>query len=89
MTLVQLEYIVALDNLKHFAKAAAQCYITQPSLSMQVQKLEEELAVKSLCLHAWKLSFDSPGTNARVDVKAPVPASLKEVLVKLKMQIPE
>ena len=46
MTLVQLEYIVSLDALKHFAKAAAHCHITQPSLSMQVQKLEEELGVQ-------------------------------------------
>ena len=46
MTLIQLEYIIALDALKHFAKAAAQCHITQPSLSMQVQKLEEELDVQ-------------------------------------------
>ena len=46
MTLVQLEYIIALDTLKHFAKAAAHCHITQPSLSMQVQKLEEELGVQ-------------------------------------------
>ena len=46
MTLIQLEYIIALDALKHFAKAAAQCHITQPSLSMQVQKLEEELGVQ-------------------------------------------
>ncbi len=46
MTLVQLEYIVALDDLKHFARAAAHCHITQPSLSMQVHKLEEELAVQ-------------------------------------------
>jgi LysR family hydrogen peroxide-inducible transcriptional activator len=46
MTLVQLEYIVALDALKHFAKAAAHCHITQPSLSMQVQKLEEELGIQ-------------------------------------------
>lgn len=46
MTLVQLEYIIALDSLKHFAKAAAHCHITQPSLSMQVQKLEEELDVQ-------------------------------------------
>lgn len=46
MTLVQLEYIVALDAFKHFAKAAAHCHITQPSLSMQVQKLEEELGVQ-------------------------------------------
>ncbi len=46
MTLVQLEYATALDALKHFAKAAAHCHITQPSLSMQVQKLEEELGVQ-------------------------------------------
>jgi LysR family transcriptional regulator, hydrogen peroxide-inducible genes activator len=46
MNLVQLEYIVALHTLKHFAKAAAQCHITQPSLSMQVQKLEQELDVQ-------------------------------------------
>jgi LysR family hydrogen peroxide-inducible transcriptional activator len=45
MTLVQLEYAVALDLLKHFAKAAEYCHITQPSLSMQIQKLEEELGV--------------------------------------------
>ncbi len=46
MTLVQLEYMVALDALKHFAKAAAHCHITQPSLSMQVQKMEQELGVQ-------------------------------------------
>ena len=46
MTLIQLEYVIALDTLKHFAKAAAHCHITQPSLSMQVQKLEEELGVQ-------------------------------------------
>ena len=46
MTLIQLEYIIALDTLKHFAKAAAYCHITQPSLSMQVQKLEAELGVQ-------------------------------------------
>ncbi|MFT3901580.1 MAG: LysR substrate-binding domain-containing protein [Niabella sp.] len=46
MTLIQLEYVVALDSLRHFAKAAARCHVTQPSLSMQVQKLEEELGVQ-------------------------------------------
>lgn len=46
MTLIQLQYIVALDSLKHFAKAAAHCHITQPSLSMQVQKLEQELGIQ-------------------------------------------
>jgi len=46
MTLVQLEYIVAVDTWRHFATAAAKCFVTQPTLSMQIHKLEEELGVK-------------------------------------------
>ncbi|MEX6686671.1 LysR substrate-binding domain-containing protein [Danxiaibacter flavus] len=46
MTFTQLEYIVAVDTYRHFAEAASQCYVTQPTLSMQIQKLEEELGVK-------------------------------------------
>jgi len=46
VTLVQLEYVVAVDTYRHFATAADKCFVTQPSLSMQIQKLEEELAVK-------------------------------------------
>lgn len=46
MTFTQLEYIVALDTHRHFAEAAGICYVTQPTLSMQVQKLEEELGLK-------------------------------------------
>lgn len=46
MTFVQLEYIVALDKCRHFADAAANCFVTQPTLSMQVHKLEKELGVK-------------------------------------------
>jgi LysR family hydrogen peroxide-inducible transcriptional activator len=46
MTLTQLEYIVSLDTHRHFAMAAEKCFVTQPTLSMQIQKLEEELAVK-------------------------------------------
>ena len=43
MTLQQLEYIIALDTYRHFGKAALHCNIAQPSLSVQIQKLEEEL----------------------------------------------
>jgi LysR family hydrogen peroxide-inducible transcriptional activator len=46
MTLVQLEYITAVDTWRHFALAAEHCFVTQPTLSMQIQKLEEELDVK-------------------------------------------
>ena len=46
MTFTQLEYIIAVDNTRHFARAAAQCFVTQPTLSMQIQKLEEALELK-------------------------------------------
>ncbi len=46
MTITQLEYIVAVDTHRHFAKAAEKCFITQPTLSMQIQKLEEKLGSK-------------------------------------------
>ncbi|ARS36415.1 hydrogen peroxide-inducible genes activator [Pontibacter actiniarum] len=46
MTLVQLEYLVAVDTHRHFATAAEHCFVTQPTLSMQLQKLEEELGVQ-------------------------------------------
>jgi LysR family hydrogen peroxide-inducible transcriptional activator len=45
MNLHQLEYIVALDTYRHFAKAAEACYVTQATLSMMVKKLEEELDI--------------------------------------------
>lgn len=45
MTLTQLAYIVAVDTHRHFAMAAEHSYVTQPTLSMQIQKLEEELGV--------------------------------------------
>jgi LysR family hydrogen peroxide-inducible transcriptional activator len=45
MTLVQYEYIVAVDEHRHFATAADKCFVTQPTLSMQIQKLEEQLGI--------------------------------------------
>lgn len=43
MTLQQFEYIIAVDLLKSFTKAAEHCRVTQPTLSAMIQKLEEEL----------------------------------------------
>ena len=45
MNLQQLEYIVAIDTHRSFAKAAAACFVTQPTLSSMVKKLEGELDV--------------------------------------------
>lgn len=42
-TLTQMEYVLAVHRFGHFAKAAKACFVTQPTLSMQIQKLEESL----------------------------------------------
>lgn len=46
MNIQQLEYIVAVDNYRHFSKAAEASFVTQPTLSMMIQKLEDELGVR-------------------------------------------
>jgi LysR family hydrogen peroxide-inducible transcriptional activator len=46
MTLTELKYIVAVAREKHFGKAAEACFVAQPTLSVAVKKLEEELEVK-------------------------------------------
>lgn len=46
MTITQLEYAVAVATYHSFVAAAEKCYVTQPTLSMQIQKLEEELGIK-------------------------------------------
>src|SRR5690606_38971274 len=48
MTLVQLEYIIAVDTYKSFVMAAEKSFVTQPTLSMQIQKLEAALGVRIL-----------------------------------------
>ena len=45
MTIIQLEYLLAVANCGSFSQAAEHCFVTQPSLSMQVKALEEELGV--------------------------------------------
>ncbi len=45
MTLTQLNYIIAVDRCRNFAQAARECFVTQPTLSMQIQKLEDYLQI--------------------------------------------
>lgn len=46
MTIQQLRYIIALDEHRHFAKAADVCMVTQPGLTIQLKNLEEEIGIK-------------------------------------------
>lgn len=45
MTITQLQYVLAIAEQKNFTKAAEKCFVTQPTLSTQIQKLEDELDV--------------------------------------------
>ncbi len=46
MTITQLQYVLAVAENKNFTLAAQKCFVTQPTLSMQIQKVEEELQIK-------------------------------------------
>lgn len=46
ISLIQMQYLAAIDTYRHFATAAEKCFVTQPTLSMQVKKVEEELGIK-------------------------------------------
>ena len=45
MTITQLHYVLAIAEYKNFTKAAEKCFVTQPTLSTQIQKLEDELDI--------------------------------------------
>ena len=46
MNIQHLKYVLAVDTHRHFAKAAEKCFVTQPTLSMMIRALEDELGIK-------------------------------------------
>ena len=46
MTITQLKYVLAVAEHQNFTKAAEKCFVTQPTLSMQIQKLEDQLNIQ-------------------------------------------
>ncbi|MDO5684340.1 MAG: LysR substrate-binding domain-containing protein [Propionibacteriaceae bacterium] len=61
MNLRDLEYLVALDEHRHFGRAAAACFVSQPTLSTQVRKLETELGVQLIERGARQVLFTTAG----------------------------
>src|ERR1044071_8588925 len=61
MTLTDLKYIVAVAREKHFGKAAEACYVSQPTLSVAIKKLEEELELKIFERHATEIAVTRLG----------------------------
>jgi LysR family transcriptional regulator, hydrogen peroxide-inducible genes activator len=72
MTLTQLEYIVAVADLRHFSRAAERCFVSQPSLSAAVRKLEDELGLQ--------IFERGPGEVLLTEAGEPVIAQARRVL---------
>ena len=63
MNFRDLEYLIALEELKHFRKAADKCFVSQPTLSGQIKKLEEELDVQLMERSSRKVIFTPAGLD--------------------------
>lgn len=63
MTLTELRYIVALAKEKHFGRASQLCFVSQPTLSVAVKKLEEELGVQIFQRHANEIKLTLQGQS--------------------------
>ena len=61
MTLTELKYIVAVAREKHFGKAAEACFVSQPTLSVAIKKLEDELELKIFERNASEISVTPLG----------------------------
>ena len=64
MNLRDLHYLVALADLRHFGKAAQACFVSQPTLSTQIRKLEDELGVALIERAPRKVMLTPAGQDA-------------------------
>ncbi len=69
-TLIQMKYIVAVETYRHFATAAEHCFVTQPTLSMQISKMEKALDV--LIFDRSKHPVEPTEAGARIIAQAKV-----------------
>lgn len=74
MNFRDLKYLITLEKLRHFRKAAEQCFVSQPTLSGQIKKLEDELGIQLVERSSRKVIF----TNAGLDIVAKAKTILLE-----------
>ena len=67
MTLTELRYIVAVARERHFGRAAEACFVSQPTLSVAVKKLEEELGVQLFERGPGEVTVTPAGTVSGAD----------------------
>jgi len=81
MTLTELRYIVAVAREKHFGRAAEACFVSQPTLSVAVKKLEEELDVKIFERGAAEVSITPLGEDIVQQARSVIEqaAEIKEI----------
>ncbi|TEW54201.1 DNA-binding transcriptional regulator OxyR [Psychromonas sp. RZ22] len=81
MNFRDLEYLIALEELKHFRKAADKCFVSQPTLSGQIRKLEEELNVQLMERSSRKVIFTPAGNDIVAKAKTIIleAKSLREI----------
>ncbi len=81
MNFRDLEYLIALEELKHFRKAAEKCFVSQPTLSGQIRKLEDELNVQLMERSSRKVIFTQAGLDIVAKAKTILleAKSLKEI----------
>ena len=68
LKLKDLRYLVAVADTRHFGQAAARCFVSQPTLSAQLKKLEEYLGVQLVERHPRRIAMTEAG--AQVVVRA-------------------
>ena len=81
MTLTELKYIVAVARERHFGKAAEACFVSQPTLSVAIKKLEEELEVKLFERNATEIAVTPLGEEIvrQAQVVLEQAAAIKEI----------
>ncbi|MEG0146635.1 MAG: LysR substrate-binding domain-containing protein, partial [Clostridia bacterium] len=81
MTLTELKYIVAVARERHFGRAADACYVSQPTLSVAIKKLEEELEVKLFERSASEVSVTTLGDQIvrQAQIVLDQAAAIKEI----------